>query len=430
MRISLSAITSSLIERFIKPNNPEDNIANAILSQTDNRYEETITLERTDDMRSLSLGSGKEVTIVEKEREAPEIKPNLDRDICSEELRNEVLYQNKLGEVILREDQYINRNGLICEKNKENEEHHIYRSNSELNVKDYFDILGKSGSTRFYHQEYYNRDLEQRKQERQEIILNSTPRELSLRINERESERYFDTKDITKIEHPIKDLLQEKYDPSRYTKEQQERIERDETLQRPFEYVYRVMSYSEFKQLIDGKEVARCNYLEFFHSFDKFCFFPKTPAYEDRANSCFSGNRLMDKDMEIKLPVTFRVVNEDFYRNLTYSQLGYSRLNRDPCFDKEKETRDGRPLFAQEFHMDRYSLRELCPVRIGDKDIENVKIRDILNYFENRCGEPAFKIPNEIVGKGEASNNLFYNTSNNLIAKEEDYLKGKYEDYR
>ena len=434
MRISLSAITSSLIERFIKPNNPEDNIANAILSQTDNRYEETITLERTDDMRSLSLGSGKEVTIVEKEREAPEIKPYLDRDICSEELRNEVLYQNKLGEVILREDQYINRNGLICEKNKENEEHHIYRSNSELNVKDYFDILGKSGSTRFYHQEYYNRDLEQRKQERQEIILNSTPRELSLRINERESEMYFYKKDMERNSHAVdqilgrnRDLLQERYDPSKYTKEQQERIERDETLQRPSEYVYRVMSLSELKQLFDGREVARCNYTEIFEQWNKFCFFPKTPVYEDRSNEYFSKNYYVDKDTEVKLPITFRIVNEDFYRNLTYSGLSYSG-ERDPCFDKREE--DDKILFAREFHTEKYSLRELCPVKIGDKDVEDVKIRDILNYFENRCGEPVFKIPNEVVGRGTAANNLFYNVNNSFIIKEEDYFKSKYENYR
>ena len=383
-------------------------------------------------MCSLSLGSGKEVTVVEKERESPEIKSNLDRDICSEELRNEVLYQNKLGEVILREDQYINRNGLICEKNKENEERRIHRELSELRVRDYVNGLNRINSIGVYSREDYERRLEQKRQERQRAILNSTPRELSLRINEREHEMYFYTKDMERNEHAVnrnlehnRNLLQEKYEPSKYTKEQQERIERDETLQRPSEYVYRTMSLSELKQLFDGREVARCEYMWLYQVCDKFCFFPKTPVYEDRSNEYFSKNHDVDKDTEIKLHITFRIINKDFYENLTYSRLSY-RGEKDPCFDKIE---DDRTLFAREFHIEKYSLRELCPVRINDKDVENVKVRDILNYFENRCGEPIFKIPNEVVGKGIAANNLFYNVNNSFVIKKDYYFKREDERY-
>ena len=64
---------------------------------------------------------------------------------------------------------------------------------------------------------------------------------------------------------------------------------------------------------------------------------------------------------------------------------------------------------AREFQMYSYNIGQLIPVEIDGKNVEDVKIKDILNYFGSRCGEPAAILSNEFVGTGEARAHVYMN---------------------
>ena len=309
------------------------------------------------------------------------------------ELRDSNLCHDKLGNIELKENQYVDKNGLICSREE-------YKQGGKLKHwgKDK-DLLEKEFKD---------------KEERRQFVLNSTVKELSDRLNpERES-----------LNHKEKDFLKNNYDISKYTKEQQERIKNNETLRDPSLYVKRNLSIIELKQLFDGRNVERLDD-EKGHSLgngSRFCFFPKTPAYEDRSDDNF-GHKDLKSDVESKLSVTFKIVDNSVYDSLTLSEFGYKRF-KDPCFDeyhvvyKEQGGEllaKGEELLAREFQMYSYNIGQLIPVEIDGKNVEDVKIKDILNYFESRCGEPAAILSNEFVGTGEARDHIYMNLKSKSI---------------
>ena len=302
--------------------------------------------------------------------------------ISETELRDSYINHEKLGHIIIGINQYVDKNGLICSREE-------YKQGGKL--------------------KHWGRDkdlLEKEfkdKEERRQFVLNSTVKELSDKLNPKREP----------LNHKEKDFLKNNYDISKYTKEQQERIKNNETLRDPSLYVKRNLSIIELKQLFDGRNVERLDD-EKGHSLgngSRFCFFPKTPAYEDRSDNHFGRKDLKSDVVESKLSVTFKIVDNSVYDRLTLSAFGYSERFKDPCFDEYhviyKE--DGEELLAREFQMYSYNIGQLIPVEIDGKNVEDVKIKDILNYFGSRCGEPAAILSNEFVGTGEARDHVYMN---------------------
>lgn len=312
--MSLSQHTSESLRFEIEQDIPKDNIANSILKCIDRHSEnkdserESVKVERQENLLktmeyNIKLDTGKEINLKEIKNEEDRIKLK----------STDISYDDKL-----REAAKISRD--------------------LLDIKD--------------------------KDERRQLILNSTPRELNSMMN------------IPKdCNSPLKTEMQSLIDSSKYDEYDKRGVENIAS------YAIRSMSISEVRELFDCKDVFCLG------RYDKACMFPASQIYNDRSGELFGsdGDKLTIK-FEIKSPEIYNYLSVGEYYVAKYDkdESFKSGLRQDPCLDIVKEDKKMEvTVLSPEYHLPSYNIAQLLPVEINGRDISDMKVSDIVNYIKD-----------------------------------------------
>lgn len=198
------------------------------------------------------------------------------------------------------------------------------------------------------------------KDERRNLVLNSTPYQLSdmIRIPDRS-------------ENPIKTEISMMIDESKY--DSKDAFHAPEISG----YAIRSMSLNEVSQLFDCKDVLSLG------KYEKICFFPASNVYMDRSKELFG-------DGDDKLTIKFEIRSSEVYNHLSVGQYDVSTyewgsdLRQEPCLDILKEEKGAiRTVLSPEYHLPHYNIGELVPVEINGKDVSCMTVADISDYIKN-----------------------------------------------
>lgn len=248
------------------------------------------------------------------------------------------------------------------------------------------------------------------KTDRQNFVLNSTLREISQRINP----------DKREINCKEKDELISKFDISKYSKEDQDRIQ--EKINRglnPIETCCRTMSASQFYQMLDCKTTNNVNGTD-----QVTYFFPNTPVLEDRSKGLFSQDNFFDYGLKENIHVVFEIANPSVYSQLTQAEYGVSdySMRPDPIFD---ETLKGSDVRTSEYQVpfNDCHLGNLIPVEIDGIDVRDKTTKEIIEMLEKENIHSIYEVDPQKIGTGNVVETL---EKNQLLIK--DYEKRLIED--